>query len=332
MNKENLKDIKLFIGPMSKNIVDSAIDFCNEFNVKLGFIPSRRQIDFDSGYVNNWTTRTFTEYVRSKTDKIVLERDHGGPEQGQDLDDGNASFFQDANHFNIIHVDVWKKYKKIHDGIDQTLNYIKFCNHINPNVLFEVGTEEAIRKTTVYELDFLMYSLKKNLDENIFNKIVYLVIQSGTSLLENKNTGRYDRIKLQDMVEVAEKYNVLTKEHNGDYLNVKDIHDRYTYGLHAINIAPEFGQIETNTILKLIDNNNALFEEYYNICLNSNRWIKWVSKDFDPENNKLELVKICGHYVLSDRKMINITNNFSYELEMIVKKEVYEKLSSILKG
>ena len=108
MNKENLKDIKLFIGPMSKNIVDSSIDFCNEFNVKLGFIPSRRQIDFDSGYVNNWTTRTFTEYVRSKTDKIVLERDHGGPEQGQDLDDGNASFFQDANHFNIIHVDVWK--------------------------------------------------------------------------------------------------------------------------------------------------------------------------------------------------------------------------------
>ncbi len=101
MKKEDLENIKLFIGPMSKNIVDSAINFCNKYNVKLGFIPSRRQIDFDSGYVNNWTTRTFTEYIKSKTNNIVLERDHGGPLQGQDLDDGNASFFQDANHFDI---------------------------------------------------------------------------------------------------------------------------------------------------------------------------------------------------------------------------------------
>lgn len=330
MNKEDFKNIKLFIGPMSKNIVDSAINFCNKFNVKLGFIPSRRQIDFDSGYVNNWNTRSFSEYVKSKTDKIVLERDHGGPEQGQDLDDGNASFFQDANNFDIIHVDVWKKYKKIHDGINQTINYIKFCNHVNSNVLFEVGTEEAIRKTTVYELDFLMYSLKKNLNENIFNKIIYLVVQSGTSLLENKNTGKYDRIKLQDMVEIANKYNVLSKEHNGDYIEVSDIHDRFNYGLDAINIAPEFGQIETNAILELIDGSGGLFEKYYDICLNSNRWIKWVGKNFKPEENKLELIKICGHYVLSYNEMKQITNNFSNELQKLVEKKVYEKLHQIL--
>lgn len=327
---ENLKDIKLFIGPMSKNVVDGAISFVNKFNVKIGFIPSRRQIDFDSGYVNNWTTRTFSQYVKSKTNNIILERDHGGPLQGQDLDDGNASFFQDTQHFNIIHIDVWKKYKKIHEGIDQTINYIKYCNSINPYVLFEVGTEEAIRKTNVYELDFFMSELKKDLPDNIFDKIVYLVIQSGTSLLETKNTGVYDKTKLQDMVEICKKYNVLSKTHNGDYLDIDNIHDQYNNGLDAINIAPEFGQIETNTILELINNDKDLFNKYYNLCFRSNRWVKWVKEDFKPEENKLELIKICGHYVLSEPEMKKITKGFSNELDRLVQNKVNDKLYNIL--
>ena len=37
---------------MSKNVVDLVI----EFNGDFGFIPSRRQVDYQGGYVNNWTT------------------------------------------------------------------------------------------------------------------------------------------------------------------------------------------------------------------------------------------------------------------------------------
>jgi len=47
---------KYFIGPMSKNIVDSIIEFCNNTNNTIGLIPSRRQVENTSGYVNNWTT------------------------------------------------------------------------------------------------------------------------------------------------------------------------------------------------------------------------------------------------------------------------------------
>ena len=38
---------------MSKNVVDSIIEFGGE----LGFIPSRRQVDYNGGYVNNWPHR-----------------------------------------------------------------------------------------------------------------------------------------------------------------------------------------------------------------------------------------------------------------------------------
>ena len=70
------------IGVMSKNIVDECINYVNNFDVNIAFIPSRRQVDYDGGYVNNWTTETFSSYVRSKTDKIILKRDHGGPNLG----------------------------------------------------------------------------------------------------------------------------------------------------------------------------------------------------------------------------------------------------------
>ena len=52
-------NIKFFIGPMSKNVVDSIIEFQKSTNHKIGLIPSRRQIEFNGGYCNNWTTKNF---------------------------------------------------------------------------------------------------------------------------------------------------------------------------------------------------------------------------------------------------------------------------------
>jgi len=39
-------DLKFFIGPMSKNVVDSIIEFQKLSSKKVGVIPSRRQIDY----------------------------------------------------------------------------------------------------------------------------------------------------------------------------------------------------------------------------------------------------------------------------------------------
>ena len=57
-----LKNIKFFIGPVSKNVVDAVIKYCNNTNQQIGLIPSRRQIDYKSGYVG-WNTEEFTNYI-----------------------------------------------------------------------------------------------------------------------------------------------------------------------------------------------------------------------------------------------------------------------------
>ena len=62
-----MNDSRIFLGPMSKNIVNTVIEYSNEFNLPFTFIPSRRQVEYNGGYVNNWTTRTFIDYVKYLT-------------------------------------------------------------------------------------------------------------------------------------------------------------------------------------------------------------------------------------------------------------------------
>ncbi len=38
---------QIFIGPMSKNIVDCIIQFCEDKDTSIGLIPSRRQVEYD---------------------------------------------------------------------------------------------------------------------------------------------------------------------------------------------------------------------------------------------------------------------------------------------
>lgn len=334
---------KFYIGPMSKNIVDSIIEFTNANNIPLGVIPSRRQIEFDGGYVNNWKTEEFIDYIRYRQNKteennIILERDHAGPGQGLNYDDGYESLKYDCAYpscFNIIHIDPWKDNQNYKDGLAETIKMIDFCNRINHNLLYEIGTEEAIRKFEVEELETFIIDLQYGLGQELFDKIKYLVIQSGTSLKSINQTGKYDKDRLSKMVKLSKKYKLLSKEHNGDYLSLDLIKEKFVLGLDSINIAPEFGLIETQTYLELFEDSKhrfSLFDDFYEICYKSKRWEKWVDKNFIPEDNKEELIEVCGHYVLSSPEFIEkIKNKLLKEfdnLDQIIKNNIKEKLET----
>ena len=284
--------IKYFIGPMSKNVVDSIIEFDGNF----GFIPSRRQVDYNGGYVNKWTTGEFTKYVNGR---VPIERDHGGIGQGYKYDDGYESLKEDCKFVDIIHIDPWKNHQGYYDGLKECIKNIEFCYYTNRDMKFEVGTEESTRKFSVTELDSLLTDLYYNLSDDIFDSIEYVVVQSGVGLdLANmRNTGKFDPDRLEKMIKVCEKFGKKSKEHNGDYLSNDEYKVRFDMGLDSINIAPEFGQLETLCYLEEMGED---IDEYYDICYESKRWEKWVDKDFVPEDNKRELIKICGHYVFSD--------------------------------
>ena len=320
-----MKYPKYYIGPMSKNIVDAIIEFCNETNNIIGLIPSRRQVEWNGGYVNNWTTKDFSNY----SNNLLLKRDHAGPGQGYTDDDGYESLKHDCKHLSMIHIDPWKKYPKYKDGLFWTIEMIEYCYDINPSIEFEIGTEEAIRRFEPEELNQLVKDLQFSLAPKIFNQIKYLVIQSGTSLKGNLNTGKFNKNRLLDMIKVAKSWSLLSKEHNGDYIPIDLIKEKMLLGLDSINIAPEFGQIETKVYLNKIKNNTELFGILYKICYNSNRWKKWVNKNFNPENNKEELINICGHYILSSNEFISkIKSNFE-NIDLEIKMKIKEKLNEL---
>ncbi len=270
-----------------------------------------------------------------KTDKVLLVRDHGGPNQGNTINNifnDMKSLHYDCKYMDVVHVDVWKEHQEYEEGLRATIGMINLIYITNPNILFEIGTEEAIRKTTPEELDKLIYDLKYKLSPELFNKIKYAVIQSGTALEGNKNIGSFNQTRLIEMVNVVKKHGLISKEHNGDYLSSELVKDKFKNGLNSINIAPEFGQIETKIILSRIKNNMELFETFYQICLESKRWVKWVSTDFDPENNKEELINICGHYVFSDPRFIEIKNKLGENIDDEIKKAITNKITELIKS
>lgn len=314
-------------GPMTKNVVDTMIQFSLEHSEKeFSFIPSRRQIEYNGGYVNDWNTADFTKYVKEKNNKIVIERDHSGPNQGLFEDDGFESLTNDAKHLDIIHIDPWKKYSNIDEGINSTVKMINHYYAINPNLLYEICTEEAIRPFSVEEIDYIVQEIKNKLDETIFLKIKYLVIQCGTKLSERKNTGEFDENKLSEMLSISKKYNMIAKEHNGDWVSLSTIKRKYELGLTCINIAPEFGEIETSIILNRIKKSSLDdYNKFYEICFQSGKWKKWVTSDFDHENKKDDLILICGHYNLTNPEFIEIKKKYS-NIDNEIKQSIYDKL------
>ena len=303
---------------MSKNVVDSIIEYSSPH---IGFIPSRRQVDYNGGYVNQWTTEQFSNYVNNI---VVIERDHGGAAQGYKDDDGYKSYECDAKNFDIIHIDPWKKYLNFWDGVDETLKAMNFIYDINPRILFEVGTEEAIRKFTSNELNILLRTAS---EFEFFDNIKYAVVQSGVDINLGKRTniGKYDKSRLNKFIDVCKYWGVLSKEHNGDYLTKHEIEEKFNVGLDSINIAPELGQIETLCYLEEMGDN---IEDYYTICYDSGRWKKWVDKNFIPEDNKKELIEICGHYVLSDDRFLKIKP----DIDDKIKSSIKNKLKSMVGG
>ena len=324
---------KIYFGPMSKNIVDVLGALSEQYPV--GLIPSRRQIEHDGGYVNDWSTAQFSEYVRLKYPNVLICRDHGGRLQGSKKDDGIDSISEDAKlGFDIIHIDPWKKYISISESASETARMIKHCLSINNNLKFEVGTEEAIHKYEHQELDEFLQLLKDILG-NDFDSILYAVVQFGTAIVGTKNIGTFDRLRAKDMIKTCKKFGLLSKEHNGDYLSYKDIEDRFSIGLDSINIAPEFGVYESSCLIDYFIENVELekLDTFFNLCYNSKKWEKWIPEiDRYKDNKQISfydylITRISGHYVFSNEKFKSIKNSF---VDDILMSKLNIKINSLL--
>jgi tagatose-1,6-bisphosphate aldolase non-catalytic subunit AgaZ/GatZ len=311
----------LGVGVMSKNCVDSTIELANDYNIPLMMIASRRQIEaekFGGGYVNDWSTETFAKYVKEKdiNNNIILARDHGGLWQNnfekeytyeEAIKSAKESFNVDIKSgFDMIHIDTSLDPIGItqEKSLQRLCELYKYCDKIAPkNVMFEIGNEE--QSGDIQNLDNLEYTIQY---VNNFCEIyscrfpTFIVAQTGTKVVETKNLGNFDynHKKIKDIVEICNKYNILLKQHNTDYLYNTSLVNHPRLGIHAANVAPEFGVQETVALLDILRKHKLddIANDFLGISYMSNRWKKWMISN--TLTNKEEKAIISGHYVFSD--------------------------------
>jgi len=325
----------LGVGPMSVNCVDAAIELSNEHEVPILLIASRRQIDseeFGGGYVNNWTTEKFASYVidRDKKGKILLARDHGGPWQNTKEKDENlslrramesakASYRADLEAgFQVLHID---PSVDIHGrpDVDEVLERIfelyEFCwgqaQQLRQEVIFEIGTEEQSGSTNSQEeLDYTLNAVQQFCKKYHLPQPSFVVIQCGTRVMETRNVGSFDspvrvaeelpaEIQLPKMIEICNRYGILMKEHNTDYLSDEALQWHPRLGIHAANVAPEFGVTESRALVEVMEKNDLseLSDRFLQLAYDSNKWNKWMLPSTQATDRDRAI--IAGHYIFS---------------------------------
>jgi hypothetical protein len=322
---------RIFLGPMSKNIIDSIIRYANKHQIHLGLIPSRRQSDHDYSYTG-FNTAQLHYYVSGGSDNILLQRDHGGPKQGIVFDEGHESLKVDSKYFNIIHIDPFKvSDTNMEKAALLTTKYMEYVLFHNPDMRFEVGTEEAIFKYQPSDLDYFLGKLHRKLGKT-FSQIDYAVVQSGTGLdLGNQtNTGVFDVERLKKFIEVCNFWGVRSKEHNGDFLTEEGIAQRFQAGLSGLNVAPELGIVETETILQFM--NESQKEEAFNLALTIDNWRKWIPEGFNLQENRDKIILISGHYLSNNSQYKELLSTLTQEYKKSVMDALESRIDFLVKS
>lgn len=334
----------LGVGPMSVNCVDAAIELANVHDVPIMLIASRRQIDcaaFDGGYVNNWTTPEFARYVvdRDTKGKILLARDHGGPWQNSKeqearlslrraIESAKLSYRADLEGgFQMLHIDpsidIHGK-PSVDEVLDRIFELYEFCwdqaQQLRQEVIFEIGTEEQSGSTnTQEELDYTLNAVQRFCNKNKMPPPSFVVIQSGTRVMETRNVGSFDspvrvadelpaEIQVPKMIEICQRYGIFMKEHNTDYLSDEALQWHPRLGIHSANVAPEFGVTETRAFLAILESNalTMLAERFLRLAYDSKKWGKWMLPD--TLATERERAIIAGHYVFATPECVELKN------------------------
>jgi hypothetical protein len=341
----------LGVGPMSVNCVDAAIELSNEYISPIMLIASRRQIDseqFNGGYVNNWTTSEFSRYVKNKDKRgdIILARDHGGPWQNnkekekkmslrQAMQSAKESYKSDIDSgFKILHIDPSIDIHGVpskDDLLERLFELYEYCwsyaQDTGKEIIFEVGTEEQSGSTnTQEELDSTLFYIERFCNKNNFPLPTFVVIQTGTRVMEMRNVGSFDsplrvfdeiasEIQVPKMIEICKRHNVFMKEHNTDYLSDVALSWHPRLGIHAANVAPEFGVAETMAFLQIIENNGLkqLGERFLHLAYNSKKWDKWMLPNSTASDRDKSI--ISGHYIFSTPEFLELKKEADQHLK-----------------
>ena len=350
LQKKDIKATMLGIGPMSELVIRATLELGRDMSFPVMLIASRNQIDcaeLGGGYVMGWDQMSFSEHIYKLADEAGFEgllylcRDHGGPWQRDNekhdklsekdaMSKAKASYLADLKAgFNVLHIDPTKDPNfsgavPMKTVIARTIELIEYAeNQISKlnlkSVSYEVGTEEISGGFTSNEaFEKFISELLNSLDSRKLPPPAFIVGQTGTLVKMNKNVGRFDAKTARELCYISKNYGIGFKEHNADYLPNDVLIMHPDLGITAANVAPEFGMVETISLLRLAEEENQKIKcrsdlvasEFIPIiqkaALDCGRWKKWLfkedehltDKDISAMPQKLEeITSVCGHYV-----------------------------------
>ena len=337
-------------GPMSKFSVDAIIELSNFYDLPIAMIPSRRQIEckeLGGGYVENWSTEEFAKYVRlnDKGGNVLLSRDHCGPWQLEQLNkDGSHKTLKDEmdlvkisieadvrSGFDLIHLDpsLGFKHGLNKDEVREIVyELISFCESIKTSeILYEIGTEEQVY-SSAEDVESELNTILRDLEIKKLPAPIFYVQQTGTKVIERRNVGNFDNpldskgylpasFNLPRVTRLCELNGVWLKEHNADYMSNEALQWHPRFGIHAANVAPEFGYIETQTIIDLanLTSSEDLVKVMVEKVNSFGKWKKWMLEDSD--SSQFEKMLIAGHYHFSENWHIEWRSELRRRLKKI---------------
>lgn len=327
----------LGVGPMSPTVVEAAVECAAEHQAPMVFIASRNQVEaraFGGGYVAGWTAGDLCGFVRERaearghTGPLYVGRDHGGPWQRDDdlraglsweqaLESALYSYREDiAAGFDYLHIDTSKDpafptgvpLDLAADRAVQVLREIESfrTQHDHPAVDYEVSLEEANgTSSTPADFAFFMDMLLKRVEQHGLPRPLFMVGNTGT-LTGLTQAGHVDFETVRALAEVTARHGVVLKEHNADYLPFAELAAHPAAGIGMANVAPEFGRLQTEALLRLSVLESAacrrrgvpasgFAETLTELVFRSDRWRKWVRSGADDASSEA-VVPANGHY------------------------------------
>lgn len=320
---------KLALGPMSSEVIESAFRFSNLYRKQLMLIASKNQIDYSGGYVNNWTTKQYMDFVKEMKDKyknsdIKICRDHCGPgfNGKYELEDVYNTIKADIeNNFDLIHIDFCLHKGEKEEKLNEAKKAIQYCLELNPKILLEIGTDEN------EGINFNISNLDEIKGEIDFFKSFcnpeFYVIQTGSLIKEINQVGNFNKEFVSHVSKILNENNIKLKEHNADYLSAQDIKQREGI-VNAMNIAPQLGVIQTALVLNQCLMYGINFDDFIEETHQKGKWKKWMYKN--TQENKFLCSIISGHYNFSSDKYKNIIARLEE------KEDIHESIINAIMG
>lgn len=310
--KENfMKKFKLGVGPMSKDIIDILGKYSNKNRFPLMIIASRNQIDYDSGYVSK-TIEYCEQLAPYKDDNLLICRDHCGP-YFSDLDKGISLELAMTRCKATINTDILEGVNLIHIDVsripDRQLEYgkelIEFALARKPDIMLEFGSED----NTGVDINSSIGRLDEQLEflQQYKNNVKFFVTQTG-SLTKGHQAGKFDVEANKAAAKKIHDAGFLFKEHNADYFTDDDIKLRIDAGIDSLNIAPQLGKIQTDTLKQFAPADKwSAFADY---VYEKKSWTRWVD---DLGADKDHAVSVSGHYCFNSNQYRDIIASIDEE-------------------